>query len=142
MGISFLRDSYLYRCTVVWMYCTHQAKSSKAFPKSISLHTVYTVHYVYITDASLLDSLRLIPPAQPGSCCMRGGVNRMQRMLNTVTSRMGLWSPSSPEDEEGGNSLYGSPSGAVGTFRINAPGQRFTATHGIAMRKGMEKNMM
>ncbi len=29
-----------------------------------------------------------------------------------------------------------------GVFRINAPGQRFTATHGIAMRRGTEKNLM
>ena len=131
MGISFLLDSYLYGYTVVWMY------SPGEIVQGLPLKHFFT----YIQYILFLLPI-YFPPAQPGSCCMRGGVNRMQRMLNTVTSRMGLWSPPSPEDEEGGNSLYGSPGGAVGTFRINAPGQRFTATHGIAMRKGMEKNMM
>ncbi len=71
--------------------------------------------------------------ALPGSGCIgiHRGVNKVQRMLNSVTSRMGLFDNSVGGDDE-----------AVGTFRINAPGQRFTATHGIAMRKGMEKNMM
>ncbi len=71
--------------------------------------------------------------AEFGSCCWpRGGMNRVQRMLHTVSARMGLTNDVAVEENNE----------VVETFRVNAPGQRFTATHGIAMRKGMEKNLV
>ena len=62
MGISFLGDSYLCGCTVVWMYIL-TTKSSKAFPISI---TLYTLPYVcFYTD---LDSMNIAPfPPPPPS---------------------------------------------------------------------------